>query len=279
MARRSEAIVHDRAGAPRRILLAEDHPVSQRVVTAMLENLGFRVDAVGDGAQAVRAAAASSYHAILMDCQLPLIDGYQATAAIRRLQGTTRRTPIIAVTASDGQTEREECLAAGMDDCLTKPLSLRVLGAALSRWVGDDRRSTLVEGTSESPSSARADATAAGEPVLDVVIVGRLARVGSAAGQDLIGQLTRLFLDDANARVADLRRALAVDDDDAVVRTAHALGGASANLGATHMARVCATLTTNAKAGDLTDGTALLDAVEVELGRVRSALGSLALAS
>jgi CheY-like chemotaxis protein len=240
---------------PLRILLAEDHPVGQRVATAMLENLGFRVDVVADGAEAVRAATVARYDAVLMDCQLPVLDGFEATAAIRQLQATTRRTPIIAVTASDGRTGFEQCLTAGMDDFLTKPLSLQTLAAVLNRWTGD------------------------GSPVLDAVIIERLERVGRAAGEDLVGQLTTLFLDDADTQIEALRAALAADDAEAVARPAHALSGSSANVGATHLAQLCSTLSKNGAVGDLAGGAALLHALEVELGRVRAALRSSAPAS
>ena len=130
----------DVAAEPRpsgRVLLAEDHPVNQRVATAMLESLGFHVDVVADGAEAVKAATLTPYRAILMDCQLPVLDGYQATREIRRLEGTSRRTPIIAVTASPMNLDQQRCLAAGMDDYLTKPLSLKALAAVLARSAPD----------------------------------------------------------------------------------------------------------------------------------------------
>jgi len=252
----------------RRILVAEDHPVAQRVATVMLEHLGFGVDVAGDGAEAVRRAAVTRYHAILMDCQLPLIDGFQATTAIRKLEGAARRTPIIAVTASDDPSDADHCLSAGMDAYLVKPLSVSMLTAALS---GDT--------IDRSASVARADGTEPVGPVLDTVIINRLARVGRAAGEDLVGQLTALFLDDAAVQVAAVRAALAADDAATVARVAHTLRGASANLGATRLAGLCAALVTNGTAGDLAGGATLLDAVETELGRVRGALGDLALAS
>ena len=116
-----------------RVLLAEDHPLNQRVTTVMLEQLGFRVDVVADGAQAVKAANITRYDAILMDCQIPVLDGYRATAAIRLHAGASRNAPIVAVTASGVGSDRQRCLDAGMDDYLTKPLSLKVLAATLAR--------------------------------------------------------------------------------------------------------------------------------------------------
>ena len=124
-------------GAPGQILLAEDNPVNQRVAAAMLENLGFRVDVVADGAQAVQAAAAAPYKAIFMDGQMPVLDGYEATSEIRRLQAGSHRTPIIAVTGSTMKSDQLRCLAAGMDDFIAKPMNLHALDDVLTRWASD----------------------------------------------------------------------------------------------------------------------------------------------
>jgi len=124
-----------RPGPAGTILLAEDNPVNRQVATIMLERLGFHVDVAVDGAEAVKVAAATRYGAILMDCQMPVLDGYEATRRIRSVEGNSERTPIIAVTASAMKSDAERCLAAGMDDYLSKPLSLKVMAATLDRWV------------------------------------------------------------------------------------------------------------------------------------------------
>ncbi len=121
-------------GTARKILLAEDNSVNRQVAAAMLNRLGFLVDVAVDGAEAVQAASLARYQAILMDCQMPILDGYEATREIRSLEGDTRHTPIIAVTASAMKSDPERCLAAGMDDYLSKPLSLKTISAVLERW-------------------------------------------------------------------------------------------------------------------------------------------------
>lgn len=119
------------AGRP---LLAEDNPVNQRLFRTILTRPGYTVDIAADGRLALQLAAENRYSAILMDCQMPNMDGYQATEALRIREGPERHTPVIALTASAMATDRERCLEAGMDDYLTKPLHAADLAAALTRW-------------------------------------------------------------------------------------------------------------------------------------------------
>jgi CheY-like chemotaxis protein/HPt (histidine-containing phosphotransfer) domain-containing protein len=234
---------------PRRVLLAEDSPVSQRVATAMLEHLGFAVDVASDGAAAVEAAGLVPYELILMDCQMPLLDGYEATGEIRHLERSATRTPIVGVTASAMKTDQQRCLGAGMDDYLPKPLTLKSLAAVMERW-------------------APATQDAGDAAVLDPVMVDNLLGLG---GDELLGHLVELFRSESATRVAELHEGLD-GDGEALSRSAHGLRGASANLGATGLAALCATLETDGPTGDRASNTKLVEAVEAELVRVHAAL-------
>jgi signal transduction histidine kinase/CheY-like chemotaxis protein len=122
-------------GARPRVLVAEDNPVNQRVAVRILERLGLGADVASDGRDAVQSFSRQSYTAVLMDCQMPELDGFEATARIRAREGSARRTPIIAMTASAMRGDRERCLAAGMDDYLAKPVTIETLRTVLRRWL------------------------------------------------------------------------------------------------------------------------------------------------
>jgi PAS domain S-box-containing protein len=133
-----------------RVLLAEDNVVNQRVALRLLEKLGCCVDVVGNGREAVIAAARGEYALVFMDCEMPEMDGFAATAAIRQGETGSRRVPIIALTASAMQGDREECLAAGMDDYLSKPLGLHDMERMLRRWQGSAAETAVRESADQA---------------------------------------------------------------------------------------------------------------------------------
>jgi len=139
--------VHDRG--IRRILVAEDNIVNQKVAKGMLESLGYWVDVAANGHEAVLAFTNFSYDAILMDCQMPEMDGFEATAAIRRHEGGRRRVPIIALTASAMKEDRDACLAAGMDDHIAKPVDLADLAAILENWIRKARERAVTDASAQ----------------------------------------------------------------------------------------------------------------------------------
>ena len=128
------------------MLLAEDNAVNQRVAVRMLERLGCRVDVAGNGLEALDLSSRLPYDIIFLDCQMPELDGYGAARAIRKREAGGPRVPIIALTANAMDGDREECLAAGMDDYLTKPVAMASLASALQRHTTDGRTRTGVGG-------------------------------------------------------------------------------------------------------------------------------------
>jgi CheY-like chemotaxis protein len=116
------------------VLVVEDNAVNQKIAVRMLEKIGCRVDVAANGAEALKKAAQSPYDLIFMDCQMPEMDGYEATAEIRRCEGQSKHTPIIAMTAHTMQGDREKCLQTGMDDFLPKPVKKETLSEILQKW-------------------------------------------------------------------------------------------------------------------------------------------------
>jgi CheY-like chemotaxis protein/HPt (histidine-containing phosphotransfer) domain-containing protein len=260
--------------ADARILLAEDHLASQKVAAAVIQKLGFQVDVVANGAEAVHAAAPGRYLVILMDCQLPLLNGFEATSEIRRLQGKAGHTPIIAVTVAASESDRERCRAAGMDDFLAKPLSRHSLAATLERWAPDAGQTAALTSTYPLPPVG-VSAASSDHPylqVLDPLVIVRLERLGRASGINLMEQLAELYLEDADAIIIELRRAFVVDDSTALALAVHALGSASANLGAAALTALCRDWEAQIIPGELVGDRDQLYAVEAALELVRPAL-------
>jgi two-component system sensor histidine kinase/response regulator len=246
-----------RTRARARILITEDNPVNQRVAAGTLEQLGYLVDIADDGAAALQAVASTAYAAVLMDCQMPGMDGYAATAAIREREGAGRRMPVIAMTASAMEGDRERCLAAGMDDYLSKPVRYEQLRAILARWVPTDP-----------------DAEVEDDPALDPAVVAGLRRLADAAGGEVLNELAELFTRDTSERLATLRRAAADGDARLVAETAHILKGSAANLGATTMAHLCQRLETQAKSGSTQAVDELVARLEALCPRVAQAVSA-----
>ncbi len=242
-----------------RVLLAEDNPVNQRVAVALLEKRGLEVDVAGDGREAVEMSQAREYAGIFMDCQMPGLDGYQATAEIRRRQGPRAHTPIIAMTAHSLTGDRERCLAAGMDDYLTKPLRAEALDDRVSRWV---RRGT-------QPGS-EVVAPAADGP-LDAAQVDRLrADFPPAAFTELVD----VFLRQGRVLIDELGAAVAKDDGDRACQAAHKLRGSCASLGATSLRDLCADVEAQAAVEDMARAGGALPALEDAFAAAAHALKS-----
>ena len=237
-------VLPSRGDGPR-LLLAEDNVINQKVAVSMLERLGYRVDVAGDGAQAVRALSAggSAYVAVLMDCQMPVLDGFAATTAIRDLGSTNAdgtRMPIIAMTAGAMEGERERCLAAGMDDYLAKPVRPDELASVLHRWAprGDI-----------GPSAPTAPPT--NGAVLDPETLTRLREINERAGGEMISEIVGMFVTDTPARIATIGRGADSGDLASVAFAAHSLSGSCGVLGALPLAKLCGQLEVASGEGDV----------------------------
>ncbi len=252
-----------------RILVAEDNAVNQEVAVQTLETRGYRVDVAKDGLEALEALEAisgtSSYAAVIMDCQMPTMDGYEATAKIRKREGEERHTPIIAMTAHALQGEREKCLAAGMDDYISKPFQPEELDAVLERWIPQTaptgKARTLETSSAEAPESA-----------IDQSVLASLRKLQQDGKPGILNRLIEMFLDDTPPKLAALREAVAQEEAKALEQVAHALKGSSASLGALHMASICEEFEAFDRSGDLRHAPGLLSQLEVEFDRVRDAL-------
>lgn len=255
-------IAEDKVGARAHILVVEDNPVNQTVTARMLERMGHRVDVAANGTEAVDSIDRGNYAVVLMDCQMPEMDGYEATIEIRKREGPKRHLPIIAMTAGAMKGDAEKCLAAGMDDYLAKPVRIEELQATLAHWLDvqsqrSEAQDKIEIGGAQIPTPSPLDAT----------VLTRLKGL-----ENETGELVKLFLESAAEGVSRLRQALARRDADATAHLAHALKGSVANLGAMKMADLCSELEELALASELDRAIDLIEHVDDEFHHVRTAL-------
>jgi PAS domain S-box-containing protein len=257
-----EAAVAARA----RILVAEDNIVNQKVAVCQLEKLGYRADVVANGLEAVEAVSRATYALVLMDCQMPEMDGLEATALIRTREAeqASRRLPIIAMTANAMRGDREKCLNAGMDDYLAKPAKLEQLEATLARWLSG--QST----PDEQKEPVSPEKQKAAHECVDSAVLAELRQLDRSCG--LLSMLITNFLKDVPTSLAGLRDALQQGDGEALARVAHGLNGSSGNLGVRNMRQLCVELQALGKAKDLSKAGALLAKLVSEFELVRQRL-------
>ena len=237
------------------VLLAEDNPVNKLLAQAQLATLGCRVQVASSGGEAVRLYSEHVYDIVLMDCHMPEVDGYQATTAIRALERErgTRRVPIIAVTATVLESERELCEAVGMDDFLSKPYSVHQLAAMLGRWLPTPESAEATAALPPPTASVAAPLSTeeAAAAAIDMRVFRDLRQLQRDGNPDLIQRVVLTFRKDAPLRVGELRAAIRAADAAGVHRAAHTLRSASASVGAVNLSTLCGELEARAREGSL----------------------------
>ena len=224
------------------VLLVEDNPINREVAVGLLELLGYHVDSVEDGRQACDRSATHPYSVILMDCQMPVMDGFAATAYIREReqQRHTPRTPIIALTANAMEGDRERCLAAGMDDYLTKPFSHQALANTLARWcLPQDQRQPndpVASPNAQAEVGERDKSSAAATTQIDPDVWEAIAAIQKPGQPNVLHKIISLYLTSSQTQVTQLREAWQGRDSDAIQAAAHSLKSSSATLGAHRLA-------------------------------------------
>jgi two-component system sensor histidine kinase/response regulator len=258
-------------GRTHRILVAEDNPVNRRLVQVLLQRRGYEPVLVVDGSEAVRAVEGGAFDLVVMDVQMPVMDGFEATATIRVAeQGTGRHIPILALTAHALKGDREACLRAGMDAYVTKPIQAPEFFAAMERLLEQqDQQPT------ESPEASVPEAAAPSSP--DTVrtrldVAATLEQVGDDPA--LLAELSDLYASEGPRLIGEMRRAIAADDSVALLAAAHSLRGASSNFLGHAVVPMTVALETRAHSGSLGGADEQLAQVEREVGQLILDLGA-----
>jgi len=240
--------------------VVEDNPVNQTLARAMLTKLGMTMSLAGNGLEAIDLVLEQDFDLVLMDCQMPVMDGYEATAAIRRLPaGRGARLPIIAVTANVMQGDEQKCRSAGMDDFLAKPYTLATLRAALSRWLPRSGKTPL----SVAPERP-AEPAGVAKPAINPDVLESLKELDPAGGMDLAKELLRSFLESAPRSVAQLEASIIDGNSKGLGQAAHSLKSSAANVGAETLSNSYRELEKLGREGRIDEARQLVDQVSQE---------------
>lgn len=247
-----------------RVLVVDDNAINQKVAQLALQRLGCRVDLAADGIEAVEMTRDCRYDLVFMDCEMPVMDGFRSTAAIRHLENGSPRLPIVAMTARALEGDRQECLRAGMDDYISKPLRLEDFARALNRWAGLRRKNGKSE---KRESELEAES---------VIGMNDLARLRSLIpGEAALSELFDAFIDQGKDLISQLHIAVGNNDAAELRRLAHKLLGASASLGASPMSQICKQLEEQGRTTVLRGAIERVSELEQELTRIESFLSSM----
>jgi CheY-like chemotaxis protein/HPt (histidine-containing phosphotransfer) domain-containing protein len=265
------------------VLLVEDNAINQEIALAMLEETRYRVTVAENGLLALAACQDQTFDVILMDCQMPEMDGFEASRRLRlrELEHGRRRMPIIALTANAILGDRELCLDAGMDDHLAKPYTRAGLLAALGHWV--DTAAALPPRTPDATPSIPAAAPHASETAAPAADAGAATILDQGALQvlralqrpgrpDVLGRIIEMFNSDAPRLLGELKVAAAANDTEAVRLAAHTLKSTCTNVGAVALSATCREIEQYARANDVDGALTRIGAIQDELDRVLAAL-------
>jgi CheY-like chemotaxis protein/HPt (histidine-containing phosphotransfer) domain-containing protein len=262
---------------PLRILVVEDNAINQQLALLLLRKLGYRADVAANGLEALQALEREPYDVVLMDVQMPTMDGLEATRRIHQRWPEGRRPHVIAATAGAMQEEREACLAAGMDDYLSKPIRIEELAAALSRRRPNIAPQLPALGReSGAPSQGLPERESPRQPPsVEVLQPAALERLMESIRDDdpgLLPALVDTFLGEVPGVVETARRGLQQEQADEVRRAAHTLKSNGATFGATNLSELSRQLEVLAGLGDMDGAATLIAQIEAEYERVRIAL-------
>ena len=248
---------------PVRLLVIEDNPVNLKLALMQLKKLGYHASGAKSAREGLELLATKCFPIVLMDCEMPEIDGYAATREIRRTEAGTRRTILIAMTAHAIEGARDKCLEAGMDDFLSKPVTLETLRAALERWT------PLIKHTAADalPLISFDDRES-----LDPAVLADIRELSSSEDGDAVAELVTLFLEDLPPRLEKLAAAIHDADLDAARAVAHSLKSACNSMGAVRLAAICDQAETSAQEGDSAVVSAVLAQARAEADHVRTLL-------
>jgi signal transduction histidine kinase/ligand-binding sensor domain-containing protein/CheY-like chemotaxis protein len=262
-----------------RVLVVEDQPLNREVAIGILKSLGLEVEVAHDGQQALDIMQTEAFDLILMDCEMPVMDGYSATTALRsREAGNGGHIPIVALTADATNAGRVACLAAGMDDYLAKPFRRETLHATLSRWLGSPaaRTAALPPAAKPQPATAQPAASAnpapAAEPLLDGATLNALRALPRSGPKDMLSHIGEMYLLDSRGLVASIEESLGAGNSAELARAAHAWRSYNGNVGAHGLARLCRDLEDTAREGDFAAARQVYAQIQTLHERVRQEL-------
>jgi CheY-like chemotaxis protein len=253
-----------------RVLIAEDDSVNRLVASEYLEELDCEARVATNGREAIEARAKERFDIVLMDCQMPEVDGFEAARAIRAIEERTGqpRTPIIAVTAHAMPDDHAQCFAAGMDDVITKPFTLAELRAVLGKWVA------TIEASSDTSAPAAAEDRPQPDPTVVDISSTPAAGLPPAARDAFIRKLAQVYLDHGTKDMERLAAAVRSGDATAVAIRAHGLKSSSLKVGAVRLSELCRDLEAVARSGVETDFNGLFTEIAEEFSAVCALLMS-----